>query len=72
MTLSIEETPFLELIPLNPHNPISIKTSIRPNDSDIVDIVAFWTKALKLTESELQGNYQFFTFFRGLREINGD
>ena len=41
MTLSIEETPFLELIPLNPHNPISIKTSIRPNDSDIVDIVAF-------------------------------
>ena len=27
MTLTIEETPFLELTPLNPLNPISVKIS---------------------------------------------
>ena len=47
MTLSIEETPFLDLIPLNPLNLISMKNSKydRLICLIILDIVAFRTEA---------------------------
>ena len=43
MTLTIEETPFLELIPLNPLNPISMKISKQDQIIHLIisDIVAF-------------------------------
>ena len=55
MTVTIEETPLLELIPLNPLNPISVKNLKfdRLICLIISNIVAFWTEASKLTESEI-------------------
>ena len=67
MTLSIEETPFLDLIPLNPLNPISVKNSKYDQLICLIisDIVAFWTEAWKSLESEITTKKSIFAHFWG-------
>ena len=65
MTLTIEETPFLELIPLNPLNPISVNISKYDQIIHLInsDIVAFGTEASKLTKSEITAKIPIFHIF---------
>ena len=67
MTLSIEETQLLDLIPLNLLNPISVKNSIydRLICLIILDIVAFWTEAWKSSESEITTKKSIFEGIKG-------
>ena len=69
MTFSIEEAPFLDLILLNPLNPISVKKfKVWPiNLSHNLDIVAFLTEAWKSTESEITTKSQFLPIFEGIK-----
>ena len=65
MTLTIEETPFLELIPLNPLNPISVKISNYDQIIHLIisDMVAFRTEASKLIENEKTTKTPIFRIF---------
>ena len=75
MTLTIEETPFLELIPLNPLNPISIKKSkIRPNNSSLYFIHScLLNRSFKINRKwNNTENNNFSLFLRGLSGIKGD
>ena len=65
MTLTIEETPFLELILLNPLNPISEKIFKYDQIIHLItsDIVAFWAEASKLSESEITAKIAIFNHF---------
>ena len=67
MTLSIVETSFFDLIPLNPLNPISVKNLKFDQLICLIisNIVAFWTEASKLTESEITTEMSIFAHFWG-------
>ena len=65
MTLSIVETSFFDLIPLNPFNPISEKNLKFDQLICLIisNIVAFWTEASKFTVSEIITKMSIFAHF---------